>query len=101
MWGNICYTMALLGEQPRLLSIAGADFSAYRSQLERVGVDLSCVRVLPQELTASCVILTDSMHNRVVAFYGGATDRAGELDLADAVDDTITGCLVAPTTARP
>ena len=94
--GNISYTLALLGEQPRLLSIAGGDFQAYREQLEHVGVDLSCVRVSPLEVTASCVILTDSMHNRVVVFYGGATDQADRLDLAGAIDESIGGCLIAP-----
>ena len=28
--GNICYTLALLGERPRLLSIAGGDIGPYR-----------------------------------------------------------------------
>jgi adenosine kinase len=97
--GNIAYTLALLGERPRLLSIAGADFVAYQQELERVGVDLSQVRVIEDELTASCVILTDAAQNRVVAFYGGATDRAVELDFEAAADDSIAACLIAPDDA--
>lgn len=94
--GNICYTLALLGRHPRLLAIAGGDITPYRQDLERVGVDLSHVKVLRDELTASCIILTDSMQNRVVAFYGGATDRAPELDFEAAAGDDITACIVAP-----
>lgn len=97
--GNIAYTLALLGENPRLLSIAGADFVAYQQELERVGVDLGHVRVIQDELTASCVILTDAAQNRVVAFYGGATDRAVELDFEAAADNSISACLIAPDDA--
>lgn len=94
--GNIAYTLALLGERPRLLSIAGSDFDPYQQELERVGVDLSHVQVVEEELTASCVILTDAAENRVVAFYGGATDHASQLDLEAAADEEISACLIAP-----
>jgi adenosine kinase len=98
--GNIAYTLALLGEEPRLLSVAGRDFEPYRLELERVGVDLSGVVVKPDELTASCVLLTDSAQNRVVAFYGGATDSASELDLEASVGPRTTVCLIAPDDSR-
>ena len=36
---NIAYTLALLGSRPRVMATVGEDFSEYRSELEKVGVD--------------------------------------------------------------
>src|SRR4026209_201218 len=36
---NIAYTLALLGERPRLMGTAGQDFGDYRRWLEAAGVD--------------------------------------------------------------
>ncbi len=38
---NIAYTLALLGERPRLMATAGQDFPEYRQWLEAAGVDTS------------------------------------------------------------
>ena len=40
---NIAYTLALLGERPRLMATAGQDFGDYRRWLEAAGVDTSLV----------------------------------------------------------
>ena len=37
---NIAYTLALLGERPRLMATAGQDFGDYRRWLEAAGIDL-------------------------------------------------------------
>ena len=41
---NIAYTLALLGERPRLMATAGQDFGDYRRWLEAAGVDTSLVK---------------------------------------------------------
>jgi sugar/nucleoside kinase (ribokinase family) len=41
---NIAYTLALLGERPRLMATAGQDFDDYRRWLEAAGVDTSLVQ---------------------------------------------------------
>ena len=41
---NIAYTLALLGERPRLMATAGQDFGDYRRWLEAAGVDTSLVQ---------------------------------------------------------
>src|SRR4030067_1277174 len=50
---NIAYSMALLGERPRLLGTAGEDFEEYRLYLENLGVDTSWVKVIPGVVTAT------------------------------------------------
>lgn len=94
--GNVSYTLALLGESPRLLSIGGDDLGEYRQHLEAVGVDFSHVRQVDHLHTATCVIITDDSQNRVVGFFGGATDLASQLDLEASLDDTIGGCIIVP-----
>lgn len=94
--GNVVYTLALLGENPRLLSIAGDDADDYQQHLGSLGVDFSYVRRVDHLHTATCVIITDTSQNRVVGFFGGATDLAAELDLRSAVDESVVGCIIVP-----
>ena len=97
--GNVTFTLALLEEHPRLLSIAGDDADDYHQHLVSAGVDFSHVRRVDHLHTATCVIITDNSQNRVVGFFGGATDLAGELDLTAAVDADIAGCIIVPDDA--
>src|SRR5437870_13589634 len=50
---NIAYTLALLGERPRLMATAGEDFGDYRAWPEAAGIDTSHVRQVAGKLTAS------------------------------------------------
>src|SRR5512138_41908 len=50
---NIAYTLALLGERPRLMATAGQDFEQYAQWLEAAGVDTSLVRIIDGKFTAS------------------------------------------------
>jgi len=59
---NVAYNLALLGLRPALFSVAGSDFErAYRPHLERAGVDLRLVQVLPEPArTPMAFVITDS-----------------------------------------
>ena len=76
---NIAYTLALLGERPRLMGTAGQDFDDYRRWLEAAGVDTSLVREVPGKFTASFFCSTDEDSNQIASFYTGAMANAGEL----------------------
>jgi adenosine kinase len=76
---NIAYTLALLGERPRLMATAGQDFDDYRRWLEAAGVDTSLVRVIDGKFTASFFCSTDADSNQIASFYTGAMANAGEL----------------------
>lgn len=94
--GNVAYTLALLGERPRLLAIAGGEADEYLRHLSRLEVDCSAVEVVPEGRTATCFILNDEAQNRIVAFHGGVVDQAARLDLASALDPSIVGCIITP-----
>jgi adenosine kinase len=76
---NIAYTLALLGERPRLMATAGQDFSEYRQWLDAAGVDTTLVREVPGKFTASFFCSTDSDNNQIASFYTGAMAHAAEL----------------------
>jgi adenosine kinase len=70
---NIAYTLALLGERPRLMATAGQDF------LEAAGVDTSLVTEVDGKFTASFFCSTDADNNQIASFYTGAMADAGQL----------------------
>ncbi|MBM3126982.1 MAG: hypothetical protein FJZ87_18250 [Chloroflexi bacterium] len=73
---NIAYTMALLGERPRVMATVGEDFADYRALLEGQGVDTSLMEVIPGEFTASFFATTDRASAQIASFYPGAMGRA-------------------------
>jgi adenosine kinase len=81
---NIAYTLALLGERPRLMGTAGQDFPEYRHWLEAAGVDTSLVQEVPGKFTASFFCSTDQDNNQIASFYTGAMAHAGELSFRTA-----------------
>ncbi len=81
---NIAYTLALLGERPRLMGTAGQDFDDYRRWLDEAGVDTSLVRQVPGKFTASFFCSTDTAGNQIASFYTGAMAHAAELSFRDA-----------------
>ena len=74
---NIAYTLALLGERPRLMATAGQDFGDYRRWLDAARVDTSLVREVDGKFTASFFCSTDTESNQIASFYTGAMAMAG------------------------
>jgi adenosine kinase len=83
---NIAYTLALLGERPRLMGTAGQDFGDYRRWLDAAGVDTSLVAEVPGKFTASFFCSTDIDNNQIASFYTGAMANAAELSFRTAGD---------------
>lgn len=80
--GNIAYSLALLGQPPRLFASAGHDSAEYLDELRVIGVDTSAVDVC-DDFTASAFIMTDNANNQITGFYPGAMNRAGERALRE------------------
>lgn len=92
---NIAYTLALLGERPRVMATVGEDFAEYRAWLERCGVDTSLIRAMPGEFTASFFVNTDLDQNQIATFYAGAMLRARELSFRD-VEGPVDLAVISP-----
>lgn len=69
---NIAYTMALLGERPRVMATVGEDFDDYRQFLEGAGVDTALMEVVSGLFTASFFATTDQSNAQLASFYPGA-----------------------------
>jgi len=80
---NIGYTMALLGERPRVMATVGEDFAEYRQWLESKGVDTSLMQVVPGLFTASFFATTDRSNAQIASFYPGAMGVAAQQSLQD------------------
>jgi adenosine kinase len=76
---NIAYTLALLGERPRLMATAGQDFGDYRQWMESAGIDTSLVKTVDGKFCASFFCSTDLHNNQIASFYTGAMANAAEL----------------------
>jgi adenosine kinase len=80
---NIAYTLALLGERPRLMATAGQDFSDYKHWMETAGIDTSLVKTVDGKFCASFFCSTDQHNNQIASFYTGAMANAAELSFRD------------------
>jgi adenosine kinase len=83
---NIAYTLALLGERPRLMGTAGQDFDEYGRWLEAAGIDTSLVKRISDKFTASFFCSTDVDSNQIASFYTGAMANAAELSFRTVTD---------------
>ena len=70
--GNIAYTLALMGEKPLILATVGKNFTDYGDYLRSLGLSLEGIRVVPDEFTASCTLITDKNNNQINGFHPAA-----------------------------
>ena len=78
---NIAYSLALLGEHPRVMATVGEDFGDYRRWLESKGVDTTLMEVVPNVFTASFFATTDQSNAQLASFYPGAMGFAAQQSL--------------------
>ncbi len=80
---NIAYSMALLGERPKVMATVGEDFGDYRLWLESKGVDTTLMKVVSGLFTASFFATTDQASAQIASFYPGAMGVASTQSLKD------------------
>ena len=86
--GNIAYSLAMLGQTPRLIAAIGHDYRDYFTRLADNGIPTDDVRIVDEEATASAFIVTDLSDNQITGFNPGAMKHAAGFDFAqvDAAD---------------
>jgi len=96
--GNIAYSLAALGEKPVVLAAAGRDFGEYREHLERCGVDLQFVTVVPDKVTMTVTVMTDKKHNQIASVYLGTMADPSSFNPEDTSNDFLKNAfaIIAP-----
>jgi len=79
--GNMAYSLALLGVPVALVGAVGTDFGPYREVLDALGVDLSMVTQVDDDLTASAYMNADMAGNQIASFYPGPGALTQKMDL--------------------
>jgi len=97
---NIAYTLALLGENPRLFATAGEDFAEYRDEMASFGIDTSGIRLIKGEFTASFFANTDKSNAQIASFYPGAMAAAADLSLEELGGKRPELVLISPNDPR-
>lgn len=93
---NIAYTLALLGQRPRLIATVGEDFEEYRAWLENKGVDTAWAKVVPGKYTASFFATTDTSNAQIASFYPGGMADAASLSVKN-VEQRPDLVVISPT----
>ena len=93
---NIAYSMALLGEKPKVFATAGVDFTEYRQWMEEHGIDAQYVHEIPDKYTASFFVNTDLENNQIASFYTGAMAEAGSYLLKEIPQGEIDYVVISP-----
>jgi adenosine kinase len=76
---NIAYTLALLGERPRLMATAGQDFGDYRPGSRRPASTRRSSRSWTASSRRRSSAAPTRHNNQIASFYTGAMANAGEL----------------------
>jgi adenosine kinase len=95
--GNIAYNLALLGERPALVGNGGSDFAEYRAAFERLGIDMSLVVDVADQLTGSSFMTTDRDGNQIAGFFPGASVESGAISVAEVAARAKIGLVGATT----
>lgn len=94
--GNIAYNLGLLQQPCRVVGSVGNDFDDYAEALEALGVDLSGIWRIDDEVTASAFITTDRSDNQITGFFPGAMSRAAEISVLEQLEGVRLG-VISPT----
>ena len=93
--GNIAYSLAMLGQTPRLIAAIGHDYRDYFTRLADNGIPTDDVRIVDDEATASAFIVTDLSDNQITGFNPGAMKQPAGFDFTQ-VDPSDAINIVSP-----
>ena len=93
--GNIAYSLAMLGERPRIVASMGRDYHRYFGWLMECGIGTGDIRIVDEELTAGAYITTDADSNQFTGFNPGAMKHQAGFSY-EGVDPADTMAIVGP-----
>ena len=92
---NIAYSLALLGEEPRIIASIGRDYQRYFDWLQQNRIPVENIKVIGEEFTAGAYITTDLADNQITGFNPGAMKHPSGYGFeGDGPADSI--CIIGP-----
>ncbi len=93
---NIAFTLALLGDKPKIMATVGQDFAEYRAWLESKGVNTEYILEIPEKYTASFFANTDLDNCQIASFYTGAMAYAKNLSIKNLDRSKVDLVVISP-----
>ncbi len=87
--GNIAYNLNLLGGNPLIMATVGDDFAPYAKRLEKLSIEQTHIRHVPDTYTGQAFITTDLDDNQITAFHPGAMGHSEQNKVSSAKDVTL------------
>jgi adenosine kinase len=78
--GNIAYALTLMGERPMISATIGHDYHRYFEWLDRNKISTDHIKIIGEEPSSSCYIITDRDGNQITGFNAGAMKYPAYLD---------------------
>jgi adenosine kinase len=96
--GNVSYSLGLLATSHILFTVAGKDFEQYQNEFNKLGIDLSNVKIDKNEYTSTGFAMTDKNDNQIWGYFYGASEGIKDLNLETVakIDDLV---LIGPSGA--
>jgi adenosine kinase len=82
--GNIAYSLAMLGGDPKIMAAVGVDAQPYFERLANLKLTAQHVRKVDETYTAQAFITTDLDDNQITAFHPGAMNFSHLNSVSDA-----------------
>ena len=79
--GNVSYTLGLLDIPHLLTCYVGKDFSDYKKDFEKLGIDTSHIVVDNDTYTATGFAMTDFSENQIWGYFYGAMEKNTQISL--------------------
>jgi adenosine kinase len=79
--GNVSYSLGLLTIPHTLFTVAGKDFVEYQKEFEKIGINLSNVKIEKKEYTSTGFAMTDQNNNQIWGYFYGASEGIKDLKL--------------------
>ena len=95
---NIAWNLRLLGQDPLMVGTVGSDGGEYLELLRDRKIDTRLIEVLPNHVTATAIIGTDSAERQIAFFHPGADAHGTWKDIADDRED-IAYAIISPRNA--
>lgn len=92
--GNIAYSLAMLGGEPKILGALGTDGGEYLHRIQAWGASIDYIRTVPDSHTAQAIIITDTDNNQINAFHPGAMQSAHLSEVP--ADASLKVAIIAP-----